>query len=119
MIWTFLRSHFGPSQSNMKEGLEMNGMNDPPLPLHNQPVHNSALQNSPGSTGNDLPDEIEEQIQMLPEDKRDSVRTKVKTLPSLCHIQPHTDEGGDALYIGDAYVDVNAKCAEEWSADQQ
>lgn len=27
-------------------------------------------------------------------------------------VQPHTDEGGDAHYIGDAYEE--AKCAHEW-----
>lgn len=32
-----------------------------------------------------------------------------------CHIQPHTDEGGDAYYIGDAYEP--AKCANEWAID--
>jgi len=31
------------------------------------------------------------------------------------NIQPHTDEGGDAYYIGDAYE--ASKCAHEWEID--
>ena len=31
------------------------------------------------------------------------------------NIQPHTDDGGDAYYIGDAYEP--AKCAHEWAID--
>ena len=31
------------------------------------------------------------------------------------NIQPHTDDGGDAYYIGDAYEP--AKCATEWAID--
>ncbi|KAK3632799.1 hypothetical protein LTR56_016122 [Elasticomyces elasticus] len=34
-------------------------------------------------------------------------------LEDLVRIQPHTDEGGDAYYIGDAYEE--AKCAHEWA----
>lgn len=34
-------------------------------------------------------------------------------LEARCNIQPHTDEGGDAYYIGDAYD--SAKCAHEWA----
>jgi len=30
-----------------------------------------------------------------------------------CNIQPHTDAGGDAYYIGDAYEP--AKLAQEWA----
>lgn len=29
-------------------------------------------------------------------------------------IQPHTREGGDAYYIGDAYAGIDSKCASEW-----
>lgn len=29
-------------------------------------------------------------------------------------IQPHTDEGGDAYYIGDAYARIDPTCAREW-----
>lgn len=32
-----------------------------------------------------------------------------------CYIQPHTDAGGDAYYIGDAYEP--AKFANEWAID--
>ncbi|KAF7195353.1 hypothetical protein HII31_03245 [Pseudocercospora fuligena] len=33
-------------------------------------------------------------------------------------IQPHTDEGGDAYYIGDAYEAINWKCAQEWAVEE-
>ncbi|KXL49486.1 MAG: hypothetical protein FE78DRAFT_534213 [Acidomyces sp. 'richmondensis'] len=39
-----------------------------------------------------------------------------KFLEDQCCIQPHTDEGGDAYYIGDAYEP--AKCAGEWKIDE-
>ncbi|KAK4954950.1 hypothetical protein LTR10_007142 [Elasticomyces elasticus] len=32
-----------------------------------------------------------------------------------CNIQPHTDEGGDAYYIGDAYEE--SKCAKAWTIE--
>ncbi|KAI5356973.1 Putative Mg2+ transporter protein, CorA-like/Zinc transport protein ZntB [Septoria linicola] len=34
-------------------------------------------------------------------------------------IQPHTDEGGDAYYIGDAYEEINPRCANEWRVSPQ
>lgn len=32
-------------------------------------------------------------------------------------IQPHTDEGGDAYYIGDAYEPINPVCARKWKIE--
>ncbi|KAK3617483.1 hypothetical protein LTR56_025246 [Elasticomyces elasticus] len=37
----------------------------------------------------------------------------LEKLEADCDIQPHTDEGGDAYYIGDAYED--ALCAKDWA----
>lgn len=33
-------------------------------------------------------------------------------------IQPHTDEGGEAYYIGDAYEKIVRKWADEWKVDK-
>lgn len=33
-------------------------------------------------------------------------------------IQPHTDEGGEAYYIGDAYEDIALKWASEWAVSK-
>jgi hypothetical protein len=37
---------------------------------------------------------------------------RLQKLENDCNIQPHTDDGGDAYYIGDAYEP--ARCAKEW-----
>ncbi|KAM3421811.1 hypothetical protein BST61_g2189 [Cercospora zeina] len=79
------------------------------LPLHNPP------EGRPVDLS--LPSEIEEQIKRLPPSKQPTAREKVKTWKDA--IQPHTDEGGDAHYIGDAYEDVSPRCAEDWSKDQE
>ena len=34
-------------------------------------------------------------------------------------IQPHTDEGGDAYYIGDAYEGIDSTCLREWRTQRR
>lgn len=43
---------------------------------------------------------------------------RAKVLDYRDAVQPHTDEGGDSYYIGDAYEDVNPKWAAEWKFDK-
>ncbi|KAK5704095.1 hypothetical protein LTR97_003108 [Elasticomyces elasticus] len=69
-------------------------------------------------------DEIEMQKGHLPVSEPRQVQ-RIPTLPSRekleaeleakCDIQPHTDDGGDAYYIGDAYE--QARVAHEWALD--
>lgn len=104
MVLSFFRKYLGPSQDDTEAPLEKNGS---PLPLHNPPEGAPIV----------LLEEIEEQIKKLPESKQNTVRTKIQTYKDK--IQPHTDEGGDAHYIGDAYDEVDETCHKEWSDDQQ
>ncbi|PPJ56794.1 hypothetical protein CBER1_05975 [Cercospora berteroae] len=78
------------------------------LPLH-KPPHGQPVDLS-------LPREIEDQIKKLPEARHAAVRDKIEKFKDA--IQPHTDEGGDAHYIGDAYAEVDSDCAREWSEGQ-
>lgn len=39
---------------------------------------------------------------------------KAKVIEWQDAIHPHTEEGGDPYYIGDAYEPINADCASEW-----
>ncbi|CZT16050.1 uncharacterized protein RCC_01890 [Ramularia collo-cygni] len=42
---------------------------------------------------------------------------KAKVIEYQDAIQPHTDEGGEAYYIGDAYEKVTARWAAEWAVE--
>ncbi|CAK1360116.1 hypothetical protein CB0940_06217 [Cercospora beticola] len=64
-----------------------------------------------------IPPEIEAQLKKFPADKQATIREKIRKFKDA--IQPHTDEGGDAHYIGDAYAHVNPDCVREWSKDQK
>ncbi|TKA68572.1 hypothetical protein B0A55_08899 [Friedmanniomyces simplex] len=54
-----------------------------------------------------VPQQRQQQQQRIPTLQRH------EKLEADCNIQPHTDEGGDAYYIGDAYEP--ARTAEEWA----
>lgn len=64
------------------------------------------------STEESLPPEIKEELTKLPEPQKKRALTRAKTW--LDAVQPHTDEGGNANYIGDFYAEVDKKCLEEW-----
>ena len=104
MVWSLYRKYFGRGQEDSEAPPEKCGL---PLPFHN-PREGTPIVFS---------EEIEEQIKKLPESKQNTVRTKVQTYKDK--IQPHTDEGGDAHYIGDAYDEVDETCHREWSKDQE
>lgn len=55
---------------------------------------------------------IEKSVQNLPETMQDQARIRATWKDA---IQPHTDEGGDAHYIGDAYGEIDADCVRDWS----
>lgn len=59
-----------------------------------------------------LPDDIEQEIKKLPEDKRSKVRDKIWRFKDA--IQPHTDEGGDANFFGDLYQEIDKGIVHEW-----
>lgn len=81
---------------------------------HSLPIH-SPLQSDLDASP--LSEDIEYQIKKLPPSKQNTARFKVKTFRDA--VQPHTDEGGDADYIGDCYGPVNEICHKEWSAAQE
>jgi len=71
------------------------------------------------SRGKDVDDDEPGESHCLPSYRsQQSTPANLRRVPTLqelekeCRIQPHTDEGGDAYYIGDFYE--KAKCAEEW-----
>jgi hypothetical protein len=85
----------------------------PELPFHHAPPQGEAK--SPNSNEYRIPDEIEQELQSLPHSQQIKAREKIKEYRDA--IQPHTDEGGDAHYIGDAYEDVNPQCEREWAVE--
>lgn len=46
----------------------------------------------------------------------DEQRERLRTWKDA--IQPHTDEGGDAYYIGDAYEGIDAECLLQWEVEK-
>jgi hypothetical protein len=66
-------------------------------------------------TANGGHDEPEKPVLPFSEPHVSVHRKPTEELRKDVYIQPHTDEGGDAYYIGDAYED--AKCADEWEID--
>ena len=73
------------------------------------------------SRGKDIVDDDDEpgEGRCLPQYRSQPAAPILRRVPTLqelekeCRIQPHTDEGGDAYYIGDFY-EKTAKCAAEW-----
>lgn len=51
-------------------------------------------------------------------DKLKDINLKKKVIEYRDAIQPHTDEGGDAYYIGDAYEAINRIHSAAWRVDQ-
>lgn len=82
------------------------------LPLHETatPAHNTEL--VPPSCPNTLKGGFEQEFHKL------KPELKVKVVEYGDAIQPHTDEGGEAYYIGDAYEDVKATWANEWKVEK-
>lgn len=64
-----------------------------------------------------LPEDIEYQIKKLPPSKQNTARLKIRAFRDA--IQPHSDEAGDADFIGDCYGPVSEICHKEWSAAQE
>lgn len=54
-----------------------------------------------------------QQSQLDQERKSEMILVNGLPYPKEVTIQPHTDDGGEPYYIGDAYEP--AKCAEEWA----
>lgn len=75
-----------------------------PRPTDTRPVsHSDSL---------DCPDFLKDGFETEFSNFKRELKLKVKEYGDA--IQPHTDEGGEAYYIGDAYEAVKAKWADEW-----
>lgn len=63
-----------------------------------------------------LLDDLDSHVEKLDGERQVRARERVRYWKDA--IQPHTDEGGDAYYIGDAYESINPVCYQEWSVSK-
>lgn len=83
---------------------------------HTLPVHEVRLTDTRPVDLLPCPDSLKGGFEQEFSKLKDELKAKVIDYQDA--IQPHTDEGGEAYYIGDAYEDVTAKYAAEWRVDE-
>lgn len=83
---------------------------------HTLPVHEVRLTDTRRVNPLPCPDSLKGGFEWEFSKLKDELKAKVIEYQDA--IQPHTDEGGEAYYIGDAYEDVNVKWSQEWKVEK-